>query len=155
MNEQDSDNRTGTDRNITRRKFVSTTAAGSAALLTGGLSSLLRTSAEANPAQFIEATIPELQGLMTFGVLTSLELTRGYLRRIERLNPLLHAVIETNPDAERAAERLDQERSNDSRLARAPRQSRPSRRAYCPSVARRWCSHPRQGKSFRVGELPR
>ena len=112
MNEQDSDNRTGTDRNITRRKFVSTTAAGSAALLTGGLSSLLRTSAEANPAQFIEATIPELQGLMTFGVLTSLELTRGYLRRIERLNPLLHAVIETNPDAERAAERLDQERSN-------------------------------------------
>jgi hypothetical protein len=36
MNKQDSD-RTNLDRSITRGKFVGTTALGSAALLTGGL----------------------------------------------------------------------------------------------------------------------
>jgi amidase len=42
--------------------------------------------------------------------LTSNELTEAYLRRIERLDPLLHAVIETNPEALEIAARRDRER---------------------------------------------
>jgi amidase len=42
--------------------------------------------------------------------LTSQELTAGYLARIDQLNPLLHAVIETNPDALAIAARRDAER---------------------------------------------
>lgn len=42
--------------------------------------------------------------------LTSAELTEAYLRRIERLDPLLHAVIETNPEALDIAARRDRER---------------------------------------------
>ncbi len=42
--------------------------------------------------------------------LSSLELTEAYLRRIERLDPLLHAVLETNPDALEIAGRRDDER---------------------------------------------
>ncbi len=110
MKKKNSDNR-GSNHSLSRRKFLGTTAVGGAALLTGGISSLFPSSAEATPEEFVEATIPELQGMMSFGALTSLQLTRGYLRRIERLNPLLHAVIETNPDAEQIARQLDRERS--------------------------------------------
>ena len=42
--------------------------------------------------------------------MTALELTEAYLRRIERLDPLLHAVIETNPEALDIAARRDAER---------------------------------------------
>ena len=44
------------------------------------------------------------------GALSSVELTEAYLRRIERLDPVLHAVIETNPDARTIAARRDAER---------------------------------------------
>lgn len=60
--------------------------------------------------QWIEATIPELQALITSGALTSRELTSIYLQRIEALNPLLHAVIETDPNAVAMAIQLDAER---------------------------------------------
>ena len=36
---------------------------------------------------------------MASGQLNSKELMKGYLRRIQSLNPLLHSVIETNPNA--------------------------------------------------------
>ena len=42
--------------------------------------------------------------------LSSAELTAAYLRRIERLDPVLHAVIETNPDAPAIAARRDAQR---------------------------------------------
>ncbi|HEV7603981.1 MAG TPA: amidase family protein [Candidatus Limnocylindrales bacterium] len=42
--------------------------------------------------------------------LSSLELTDAYLGRIRRLDPLLHAVIETNPEAHEIARRRDDER---------------------------------------------
>jgi amidase len=109
MNEQGPD-RLDINHIITRRKFIGTTAVGSAALLTGGLASVLRASSELPDEVFIEKTIPELQALMASGQLTSKELVRGYLRRIESLNPLLHSVIETNPDAIAIAERLDRQR---------------------------------------------
>lgn len=61
-------------------------------------------------APWVEATIPELQRMMAQGRLSSVELTQGYLDRIERLNPLLHAVIQTNRDALNTALLLDLER---------------------------------------------
>jgi amidase len=61
-------------------------------------------------APWIEATIPQLQAMMFSGALTSRELTLGYLHRIDRVNPLLHAVIQTNPKAVSIAEQLDNER---------------------------------------------
>lgn len=58
-----------------------------------------------------EITIDQLQGLMAAGDLTSVQLVREYLDRIEQLNPKLHAVIEVNPDALQIAGELDQERA--------------------------------------------
>jgi amidase len=102
---------------VTRREFVGTTLAGGAALLTGGITSLFQASS-AGAALFgdggpiIEATIPDLQALMESGALTSRQLTQTYLERIAKLNPLLAAVIETNPDALSIAARLDAERQS-------------------------------------------
>ena len=97
---------------VSRRKFLGTTLAGSAALLAGGLNSFLPRSLSGAVPSFIEATIPELQALMSSGVLTSVQLTTRYLHRIARFNPLLHAVIETNPDALAIAASLDAERQS-------------------------------------------
>jgi amidase len=111
MNKEQSDR---TDQhNITRRKFLGTTAAGSAAVLTGGLTSLVSRSASAiENRDFLERTIPELQAKMASGEFTSAQLVRAYLDRIYSLNPLLHSVIETNPVAVCIAQQLDEERRN-------------------------------------------
>src|SRR5262244_2414973 len=96
---------------ITRRNFLATTAAGSAALLTGGLSSLFEVDAVAGSSfQFVEASISQLQAAMAAGQLTARDLVIGYLNRIQQLNPTLHAVIETNPNAVAIAASLDNER---------------------------------------------
>ena len=112
MNNQESD-RTDLKGNTTRRKFIGTAALSSAALLGGGLTSLLsRSVLAAGDFQFVEATIPELQNAMASGQLTSAHLVRGYLERIQSLNPLLHSVIQTNPLAVCIAQQLDEERRN-------------------------------------------
>src|SRR6516225_895215 len=96
---------------ITRRSFLGTAAAGGAVLLTGGLASSFKaTASPADTFAWSEATIPQLQAAMASGHLTSRELTLAYLGRIDDLNPLLHAVIETNPNAVSIAARLDNER---------------------------------------------
>jgi amidase len=51
-----------------------------------------------------------MQAAMTAGELTSRQLCETYLARIARLNPQLHAIIETNPDALAIADALDAER---------------------------------------------
>src|SRR5207253_764596 len=90
-----------------------TTAAGSAALLTGGLAAFFRESASAGTNfPFVEMTIPQLQTAMTAGQLTARDLVQGYLNRIQQLNPTLHAVIETNPNAVAIAASLDNERKS-------------------------------------------
>ena len=110
MNKQGSNN-PDVDHSVTRRKFIGTTALGSAALLSGGLTSLLRQSASATGGfDFIEATIPQLQAAMASGQLTSRQLTLDYIGRVQSLNPLLHSVIELNPDAAMIAADLDNER---------------------------------------------
>jgi len=60
-----------------------------------------------------EASVTDLQGRMAQGTETARSLTEKYLGRIKDLNeqgPMLRAVIETNPDALRIADGLDQER---------------------------------------------
>jgi amidase len=95
-----SPNRPDLDHIITRRKFLGATALSSAALLSGGITSLLRHSAfAAGGFDFVERSIPELQAAMASGQLTSSQLTLGYVNRIQSLNPTLHAVIEVNPNA--------------------------------------------------------
>lgn len=107
-----SPNRLNLDHIVTRRKFLGTTALSSAALLTGGITSLLRQSALAGHGSFdfVEKSIPELQAAMASGQLTSSQLTLGYIHRIQSLNPTLHAVIEVNPNAMAIANQLDIER---------------------------------------------
>ena len=57
-----------------------------------------------------EATIPQIQGAFKAGKLTSRGLVEFYLNRIEKLNPILHAVIEVNPDALLLADMADTQR---------------------------------------------
>lgn len=54
-----------------------------------------------------ELNISHLHALYHTGKLTALALTQCYLERIYRLNPVLRAVIEVNPDALRIAAKLD------------------------------------------------
>ncbi|HYN96072.1 MAG TPA: amidase [Pilimelia sp.] len=56
------------------------------------------------------STVLDLQRAMDGRRLTAAQLTAFYLTRIKRLNPALHAVIETNPDAPRAAAASDSHR---------------------------------------------
>src|SRR5438874_12939409 len=94
MNKQSS-NRLNLNPGVTRRKFIGTTAATSAALLGGGLTSLLSRSAlAAHDFDFLEKSIPELHAAMASGKLSSKDLVKGYFRRIGLLNYLLNSVIE-------------------------------------------------------------
>ena len=104
------------DARLSRRAFVELGAAGVALVATGGLTATRAAAAPSSSSErrrrepFVETDVTELQRLMQSGRLSSVELTEGYLERIERLNPTLHAVIETNPDAVKIARRLDRER---------------------------------------------
>ena len=96
----------GFGRRINRRQFLAGAAGASATLMAGGVmgigSSLVRAAPFRGPdesAPWFERSIPELQSLMASNQLSSRELTQAYLRRIDRLNPLLGAVIESNPEA--------------------------------------------------------
>ena len=57
------------------------------------------------------ASFEILSGLLESGELSSQDLTRAYLERIEALNRQVNAVIEINPDAMAIAETLDGERA--------------------------------------------
>src|SRR5215831_16167836 len=62
------------------------------------------------PSHLNEATVAQLQAMMSSGELTSVQLTRYYLRRIERLDqhgPGVHSVLEVNPDALSLAREAD------------------------------------------------
>ena len=102
------------DHRISRRDFLAAGAAGGAAVLLGGAGSVVTAKSPAplldEGADWFDASIRELGRLMRKRELGSEDLTSAYLARIEMLNPTLHAVIETNPDALRIARRRDRER---------------------------------------------
>jgi amidase len=104
---------------ISRRKFIGTAAAGGAALAAGGLGSLFSSTAAAAKhhrgsvarlsGEILEQSIPQLEALLLSGQLTSRQLVQFYIQRIAELNPILHAVIELNPQAVGIAAQLDNE----------------------------------------------
>jgi amidase len=112
MNSMPSQESTNKDNHqISRRSFIGTTAAGGAALLTGGLASLFEDSASARTNfPFVEMSITQLQAAMAAGQLSAKDLVQGYLNRIQQLGPTLNAVIETNTNAIATANSLDRER---------------------------------------------
>lgn len=57
-----------------------------------------------------EASVQEIRIAFEQSKLTSRKLVEFYLREIQRLNPVLRAVIEVNPDVLYLAEKADQER---------------------------------------------
>ncbi|KAF2932863.1 hypothetical protein DAI22_04g032200 [Oryza sativa Japonica Group] len=131
--------------------------------------------------QIEEATVDDIQLGFNNGSLTSRQLVFFYLDRIARLNPLLHAVIEVNPDALAQAARgvavvvvVGQLLRRAPRRPRAPqgqhRDARPAqhdgrvagaaglrrqagrRRGAAAPASRRGGA--RQGQPRRVGQLP-
>lgn len=69
-----------------------------------------------NDFELHEKSIAELQGAIAQGQLTAQRITELYLGQIGRLNSLVNAVLEINPDALVIADQLDEERQ-----ARGPR----------------------------------
>ena len=90
-------------------------ALGALASGAGGLVGSWPAAAATTNDDFVEDSLDELQQAMAKGRVSSRELTRWYLERIDRLNPLLGAVIETNPDALAIAAERDRERRAGSR----------------------------------------
>lgn len=108
---------------MNRRRFLGWSAMGSASLLMGPTGCTpVRAPDEGEetggaspptPFELHETTVAELQEGMESGRLTARSITELYLSRIEALNrrgPELRAVIETNPEALRIADELDEER---------------------------------------------
>ena len=102
---------------LTRRTFIELGAAGVVVVAAGGVgataSSVAARSDDGDKHRdesFVEKDVAELQRLMRKAKLSSRDLTEGYLDRIARLNPTLHAIIETNPEAIKIARQMDKER---------------------------------------------
>lgn len=65
---------------------------------------------EGSNFSFQEANINDIKLALKQEKLTSRQLVEFYLEQITRLNPVLHAVIELNPDALQLADKADEER---------------------------------------------
>jgi amidase len=104
-----------------RRNFFKTAALGGGTLAFTPLSSCVQsTSTDKTQPNYVdfelnEVTIAELQEKMSSGKLTSEEITKKYLDRIDLINtngPELRAVIEINPEALEIAKQMDAERKS-------------------------------------------
>ncbi|ODM22444.1 putative amidase [Aspergillus cristatus] len=62
--------------------------------------------------QLEEASIDDIQGLLTSRALSSVDLVSCYLDRIYQTSSYLNAILQINPDASTIAAKLDQERAN-------------------------------------------
>jgi len=115
---------------IDRRRFLGTTAAGTAGLAMSasgcapggadggaggrGASGVGAGGGHVRPFELDEVTVGELQASMASGERTARSITELYLERIEELDrqgPMLRSIIETNPDALSIADELDAERA--------------------------------------------
>ena len=93
-----------------RREFLKSSVLGVAAM---GVLKDAKASETALPEPHIElneVTISDLQTGLKSGKFTSKILVEKYLERIKEIDPKLHSVIETNPDAIKIAEQMDKER---------------------------------------------
>jgi amidase len=106
---------------MSRRAFLRAGAAtAAAAAASAGLTALPAAAqadtpgfADPGPGDLVEVTIAELQARLSSGQLTSRELVRRYLARIEAIDrdgPRVNSVLQINPDAEDIAQSLDDER---------------------------------------------
>src|SRR5256886_1238758 len=105
---------------MSRRAFLRAGAAATAAAASAGLAGLPAAAqagsesfADPGPGDLIEVTIAELQARLSSGHLTSRELVRKYLARIQAIDqngPRVNSVLQVNPDAEEIAQSLDEER---------------------------------------------
>jgi amidase len=107
---------------MNRRRFLGSTAIGSAALLGGQVGCRPAEPPESAPEpratgnesfELHEATVSDLQEGMASGRWTARSITEMYLARIEAIDrngPELRSIIETNPEALEIADRLDEER---------------------------------------------
>ena len=96
---------------VTRRSFLGAALAGAVA---GGFAAADQATSPVPPFDLGEATVADLQAAMAVGRITSKTITAKFLERIDALDrrgPTLRHVIETNPDALKIAETLDEERS--------------------------------------------
>ena len=98
------------DRSLSRRQVLRYGVAGGALLATGRATSPAAGRVAASGQDWQEATVAQLHASMKAGELSATDLTKWYLARIDELNPVLGAVIETNPDAVKIARWLDMRR---------------------------------------------
>jgi amidase len=104
-----------------RRNFLKTTSLAGLTLTTlssaakpGGLKAINDNTPASDDFELNETTIDALQQKMQTGALTSHQITKLYLKRIEAIDkngPKLNSVIELNPDALNIAEAMDKERA--------------------------------------------
>lgn len=103
-----------------RRRFFTASAAGMATLAMTGIPGVTGCTSSPGGSPSGEKALPpfkleelgviRLGEMMASGEITSESLCAQYLDRITLLNPLLHAVMEVNPDALEMARQLDRER---------------------------------------------
>src|SRR5207244_11617972 len=87
------------NHHISRRNFLGTTAAGSAALLTGGLATLFKDSVLGGSSfPFVEATILELGAAMTTGELARRDLMLGCIHGMQPTETTFARIVETDED---------------------------------------------------------
>lgn len=101
-----------TKKNVDRREFLKTGAAGLAAFaLFGNAKGEMISFADGDPyPELVEVTIAELQAKMKSGKLTARKLTEMYLERIKHIDSKTNSVLELNPDALAIADERDKER---------------------------------------------
>lgn len=94
------------------RRFFLAILSVSLALIGSGSASAQSTAGNNGtiPTELNEATIAQLQADMNSGKLTSVQLVKYYLERIEALDPGVNAIIQLNPDALNIAKMADQMR---------------------------------------------
>jgi len=105
---------------LSRRDFVGaalaigalTTVRGRVDLSSSALLPHRAAPAPISPFELEELTLADLRAGLQSGRFTSRSITEGYLARIEEVDPRLHSVIETNPDALAIADQLDEERAS-------------------------------------------
>lgn len=98
-----------------RRSFFKAAALGGSVVAISPLTACSSTSDQKSTISWAdfdlnEITVTKLQQMMENGQITSLQIVKKYLSRIAEVDPHLKSIIEINPDAEKIASQMDEER---------------------------------------------